>query len=226
MPPDASKPACTLVTRPATGTPRWNLSSSAPGARFTSSTLEKSLPLLQGGGGKITGFPESHGQPSRHQSCLSAPSAPPAQSIAEEAERLAQQPVCLLYRWLGGHADQLPYRAPVDPTGSRNLKAMESRRSSWQAGQERSAAAVPRARGQGWNGVWAASKEHERPAGRHFSSSDVGHEAIAVAEARKLGIPVVAVVDTNHSPEKIDYVIPGNDDAYSLGPACMPSLAC
>ncbi len=42
---------------------------------------------------------------------------------------------------------------------------------------------------------------------------DVGHESIAVAEARKLKIPVVAVVDTNHSPDAIDYVIPGNDDA-------------
>ncbi len=42
---------------------------------------------------------------------------------------------------------------------------------------------------------------------------DVGHESIAIAEARKLGIPVVAVVDTNHSPVGIDYVIPGNDDA-------------
>lgn len=42
---------------------------------------------------------------------------------------------------------------------------------------------------------------------------DVGHESIAVAEARKLGIPVIAVVDTNHSPDNIDYVIPGNDDA-------------
>ncbi len=42
---------------------------------------------------------------------------------------------------------------------------------------------------------------------------DVGHESIAVAEARKLKIPVVAVVDTNHSPAGIDYVIPGNDDA-------------
>ncbi|MEE2982865.1 MAG: 30S ribosomal protein S2 [Pseudomonadota bacterium] len=42
---------------------------------------------------------------------------------------------------------------------------------------------------------------------------DVGHERIAVAEAIKLGIPIVAVVDTNHSPDGIDYVIPGNDDA-------------
>jgi len=42
---------------------------------------------------------------------------------------------------------------------------------------------------------------------------DVGHEEIAVHEARKLGVPVVAVVDSNCSPDGIDYVIPGNDDA-------------
>ena len=42
---------------------------------------------------------------------------------------------------------------------------------------------------------------------------DVSHEDIAIKEARKLGIPVIAVVDTNCSPENIDYVSPGNDDA-------------
>ena len=42
---------------------------------------------------------------------------------------------------------------------------------------------------------------------------DVGHEEIAVREAIKLGIPIVAVVDTNSSPDEIDYVVPGNDDA-------------
>ena len=42
---------------------------------------------------------------------------------------------------------------------------------------------------------------------------DVDHERIAVAEARKLGIPVVGVCDTNSSPDGIDYPIPGNDDA-------------
>jgi small subunit ribosomal protein S2 len=42
---------------------------------------------------------------------------------------------------------------------------------------------------------------------------DVGHEKIAISEARKLGIPVVGVVDTNNSIEGVDYVIPGNDDA-------------
>lgn len=42
---------------------------------------------------------------------------------------------------------------------------------------------------------------------------DVGYHKIAIQEANKLGIPVIAVVDTNHSPEGVDYVIPGNDDA-------------
>ncbi|NNF50702.1 MAG: 30S ribosomal protein S2 [Woeseiaceae bacterium] len=42
---------------------------------------------------------------------------------------------------------------------------------------------------------------------------DVEHEDIAIREARKLGIPVVAVVDTNCSPEGVDYIVPGNDDA-------------
>ncbi|MCR9148768.1 MAG: 30S ribosomal protein S2 [Rhodobacteraceae bacterium] len=42
---------------------------------------------------------------------------------------------------------------------------------------------------------------------------DVGKEDLAILEARKLGIPVVAVVDTNCSPDGVDYIIPGNDDA-------------
>jgi small subunit ribosomal protein S2 len=42
---------------------------------------------------------------------------------------------------------------------------------------------------------------------------DVGHEKIAVNEAVKLGIPVIGVVDSNNNPDKVDYVIPGNDDA-------------
>ena len=42
---------------------------------------------------------------------------------------------------------------------------------------------------------------------------DVGYQKNAVVEAKKLGIPIIAVVDTNHSPDGIDYVIPGNDDS-------------
>jgi small subunit ribosomal protein S2 len=42
---------------------------------------------------------------------------------------------------------------------------------------------------------------------------DVGYHKIAITEAKKLGIPIIAVVDTNHSPDGLDYVIPGNDDS-------------
>jgi small subunit ribosomal protein S2 len=42
---------------------------------------------------------------------------------------------------------------------------------------------------------------------------DVGYEKNAIIEAKKLGIPVVGIVDSNNSPERIDYIIPGNDDS-------------
>ena len=42
---------------------------------------------------------------------------------------------------------------------------------------------------------------------------DVGYQKGAITEAKKLGIPIVGVVDTNHNPDKVDYVIPGNDDS-------------
>jgi small subunit ribosomal protein S2 len=42
---------------------------------------------------------------------------------------------------------------------------------------------------------------------------DVGYHKIAVTEAKKLGIPVIGVVDTNHNPEGVDYLVPGNDDS-------------
>jgi small subunit ribosomal protein S2 len=42
---------------------------------------------------------------------------------------------------------------------------------------------------------------------------DVGYEKNAISEAKKLGIPVVGIVDSNNSPEQIDYIIPGNDDS-------------
>ena len=42
---------------------------------------------------------------------------------------------------------------------------------------------------------------------------DVGYQKGAITEARKLGIPVIGVVDTNHNPEGLQYIIPGNDDS-------------
>lgn len=42
---------------------------------------------------------------------------------------------------------------------------------------------------------------------------DTGYEHIAILEAKRLGIPVIGIVDTNNNPDNIDYIIPGNDDA-------------
>ena len=52
---------------------------------------------------------------------------------------------------------------------------------------------------------------------------DTKKEHIAVTEANKLGIPMVAVVDTNCDPDVITYVIPGNDDAIRSGTLCAGS---
>ncbi|MNZ71550.1 30S ribosomal protein S2 [compost metagenome] len=54
---------------------------------------------------------------------------------------------------------------------------------------------------------------------------DVDHERIAITEANKLGIPVIGVVDTNSSPEGVDYVIPGNDDAIRAVQLYLASVA-
>ena len=55
---------------------------------------------------------------------------------------------------------------------------------------------------------------------------DVGYEKIAVLEAKKLGIPVVGIVDSNNSPENIDYIIPGNDDSIrSIKLYCQSAAA-
>jgi len=54
---------------------------------------------------------------------------------------------------------------------------------------------------------------------------DVDHERIAITEANKLGIPVIGVVDTNSSPEGVDYIIPGNDDAFRAVTLYLSSVA-
>jgi small subunit ribosomal protein S2 len=54
---------------------------------------------------------------------------------------------------------------------------------------------------------------------------DVDHERIAISEANKLGIPVIGIVDTNSSPEGVDYIIPGNDDAIRAVQPYLGSMA-
>ncbi|WFE68340.1 30S ribosomal protein S2 [Thiomicrospira sp. R3] len=54
---------------------------------------------------------------------------------------------------------------------------------------------------------------------------DTGNEDIAILEAKKLGIPVIGVVDTNNSPDGVDYIIPGNDDAIRAVKLYLESMA-
>ncbi|MBF7729699.1 30S ribosomal protein S2 [Pseudomonas sp. N040] len=54
---------------------------------------------------------------------------------------------------------------------------------------------------------------------------DVDHERIAITEANKLGIPVIGIVDTNSSPDGVDYIIPGNDDAIRAIQLYMGAMA-
>jgi small subunit ribosomal protein S2 len=115
--------------------------------------------------------------------------------IAEEASRAGQPYVD--QRWLGGMLTNFK----TVKTSIKRLKDMETMTAE--------------------GGLERMSKKEALSFGREMDKlnktlggiKDVGYHKIAVQEANKLGIPVVAVVDTNHSPEGVDYVIPGNDDA-------------
>jgi small subunit ribosomal protein S2 len=129
------------------------------------------------------------------------------ESLYEEANR------CEMYyvqnRWLGGmltnyqtikkSIDRLNYLNTIENDGTINLFPKK----------ERMKLAKERER---LDSTLGGIRDMERLPGALFVI-DTKNEAIAVREARRLGIPIVAVVDTNCNPDEIDYVIPGNDDA-------------
>lgn len=127
--------------------------------------------------------------------------------VREEAQRCASPYVD--YRWLGG---MLTNYKTVKQSIQRlkNLEAMRedgsleklSKKEALQC--EREIAKLDRSLG----GI----KDMDRLPDALFVI-DVGYQKGAISEARKLGIPVIGVVDTNHSPDGVDYVIPGNDDS-------------
>lgn len=129
-----------------------------------------------------------------------------AQPIAEAAEKSAQY--YMNHRWLGGTLTNWQ-------TVSKSIKRLKD---------------IDEAMEQGAEGLTKKERLHMERDQQKLQASlggirelggtpdllfviDVRKEALAVAEANKLGIPVVAVVDTNCSPDNVDYVIPGNDDA-------------
>jgi small subunit ribosomal protein S2 len=129
------------------------------------------------------------------------------ESLYEEANR------CEMYyvqnRWLGGmltnyqtikkSIDRLNYLNTIENDGTINLFPKK----------ERMKLAKERER---LHSTLGGIRDMEKLPGALFVI-DTKNEAIAVREARRLGIPIVAVVDTNCNPDEIDYVIPGNDDA-------------
>ncbi len=129
------------------------------------------------------------------------------QAIAEEAQRCNSPHVS--HRWLGG---MLTNFRTVKQSINRlkELEAMETD-GSFQRLVKKEVLQLTRERDKLERSLGGIKNMNGLPDAMFVI--DVGHESIAIAEARKLKIPVVAVVDTNHSPEGIDYVIPGNDDA-------------
>ncbi|RMD93499.1 MAG: 30S ribosomal protein S2 [Alphaproteobacteria bacterium] len=128
------------------------------------------------------------------------------QPIAEAAERCAQY--YINHRWLGG---TLTNWKTVSQSINR-LKEIDERLAEGAEGlTKRERLSLERQRNKLEASLGGIREMGGLP--DMLFVIDVNKEALAVAEANKLGIPVVAVVDTNASPDGIDYVIPGNDDA-------------
>src|SRR5688500_19000596 len=164
--------------------------------------LEKTLPLFTDAMNFISAIAQKRGTILFVGTKRSA-----RESIKEEAERCGQPFMSM--RWLGGTL-----------TNFRTVKASVARLKELEAAET--------------DGTFQKMVKHEvlglrRERDKKFASLggikemnrlpdalfviDIGHEDIAVQEAKKLGIPVVAVVDTNYDPANVDYAIPGNDDA-------------
>jgi small subunit ribosomal protein S2 len=128
-------------------------------------------------------------------------------SIKEEAERCGMP--YMTQRWLGG---TLTNFATVKKSVSR-LKELEAGETdgSFQKLVKHEVLGLRRER-EKKSASLGGIKEMNRLPDALFVI-DIGHEDIAIKEAKKLGIPVIAVVDTNYDPALVDYPIPGNDDA-------------
>ena len=129
------------------------------------------------------------------------------EAIAEEATR------CNMYyvnqRWLGG---LLTNMATVQKS-IKKLKELDAMatENNWEGRQKKEIVRLERERKHLNQNLCGIKDMNGLPDALFVI--DVGYHKGAVAEAKKLGIPIIAVVDTNHNPEGVDYVIPGNDDS-------------
>ncbi len=164
--------------------------------------LEESLPLLKDALNYLSGLAARRGSVLFVGTKRAASTA-----IAEEAQRCGMPYVS--HRWLGGMLTNFrTVRGSINRL--KELEAMETD-GTFEKLVKKEVLELTRERDRLERSLGGIKDMNGLPDAMFVI--DVGHEDIAVAEARKLGIPVVAVVDTNHNPDRVDYVIPGNDDA-------------
>ncbi|KAA2286245.1 30S ribosomal protein S2 [Arenimonas fontis] len=164
--------------------------------------LEKTLPLFQDAMNFISGIAQKRGTVLFVGTKRSA-----REAIKEEAERCGMP--YMAQRWLGG---TLTNFATVKKSVAR-LKELEAAETdgTFEKLVKHEVLGLRRERDK-LEASLGGIKDMNRLPDALFVI-DIGHENIAVQEAKKLGIPVVAVVDTNYDPNLVDYAIPGNDDA-------------
>jgi small subunit ribosomal protein S2 len=164
--------------------------------------LEKTLPLFQDAMNFVSGLAQKRGTILFVGTKRSA-----RESIKEEAERCGMPYMSM--RWLGG---TLTNFRTVKQSVAR-LKELEAAETdgTFQKMVKHEVLSLRRERDK-LEASLGGIKEMNRLPDALFVI-DIGHENIAVQEAKKLGIPVIAVVDTNYDPSLVDYPIPGNDDA-------------
>jgi small subunit ribosomal protein S2 len=164
--------------------------------------LEKTLPLFNDAMNYLSGLAQKRGTILFVGTKRSA-----RETLAEEAARAGQPFVTA--RWLGG---MLTNFRTVKQSVAR-LKELEAAETdgSFEKLVKHEVLARRRERDKLQNSLGGIKDMNRLPDALFVI--DIGHEDIAVQEAKKLGIPVIAVVDTNYDPALVDYAIPGNDDA-------------
>lgn len=164
--------------------------------------LEKTLPLFTDAMNFLSGLAQKRGTVLFVGTKRSA-----REALAEEAARAGMPFVTA--RWLGGMLTN--FRTVKQSVG--RLKELEAAETdgSFEKLVKHEVLSLRRERAKLENSLGGIKNMNRLPDALFVV--DIGHENIAVLEAKKLGIPVIAVVDTNYNPELVDYPIPGNDDA-------------
>ncbi len=164
--------------------------------------LEKTLPLFTDAMNFVSGLAQKRGTILFVGTKRSA-----RESIKEEAERCSMPYMSM--RWLGGTLTN--FRTVKQSVG--RLKELEAAETDGTFNKmvKHEVLGLRRERDKLLASLGGIKEMNRLPDALFVI--DIGHENIAVQEAKKLGIPVIAVVDTNYDPALVDYPIPGNDDA-------------